>query len=726
MSAGFDRIAVAGLLGATGAAGLLFAPVFGWGPLLVPVLVVVLVGYGCAELTAKFPKLVPYRPLLVAFLGLLGLIETVLSSTTLAFLPTLASLQGVARGLTEGWQLTLQSTWPARPVPDQLLFVPLSVLLAVVLGLELLLRLKKPLVALAPSLVVAGLAQAYQALTGIGAVAAALGYTLPAGLVLWSGRRVRAVSRTPGGAWFSWRLTGSAVWPALSTVAALIAGSVAFAGLDPIGQEPLTLKDTQAAPPPRNRLGNPLDDIAHRLTQPGEEVFRYRSDTPVDQWRLIVLNGFDGANWLSDSRLQRLGTGLDGALGGASGTAELKVRGLAGPWLPSHQDLTGVDGVTPLVDQAAGTLLMESPSPGPERHYRLSWSSPDVDLGPREVDAQAPGGLGGLGTVPPEVEQLAKDAVRGLRPTFQSALQLERFLSTNYLLAAGSDELPTGHGWPQLRHFLLESKRGTSEQFAAAYVVLARMSGIPARLVVGFRGSAETDGGMRVVRNRDVLAWPEVAVAGAGWVPLDPTAAAGKSGQEQAASGKAVARARAQLPAEQQLRPPQLPPGTPADTAEGQNADAGASWWWLATAALIVLLGLLWLLGVPVAKVVRARRRRRRSGAEGVLGAWDEIRDRLRAHGVPFRIGMTPRDLAESAGSLAGEGIREPVARLAKVLDVTLWSGVPVGDGAVRRAWQEVGEVRRGLATRPFAARVLAALEPRTLVPIKGRSGKRG
>ncbi|WP_414941355.1 transglutaminase TgpA family protein [Amycolatopsis sp. cmx-11-51] len=723
MSARFDRIAVAALLGASGVAGLLFTPVFGWKPLLVPVLVVVLVGYGCVELTAKFPKLTPFRPLLVALACLLGLIETVLTSTTLAALPTGASLRGVARGLTEGWRLTLQSTWPARPVPEQLLFVPLSVLLAVVVGLELVLRLKKPLVALVPSLAVAGLAQAYQALTGIGAVAAALAYALPAGLLLWTGRRTRSVSRVPGGPRFSWRVTGSAVWPALSTVVALLAGSVALAGLDPVGRDPLTLKDTQAAPPPKGRLGNPLDEIAQRLTQPDEEVFRYRSDTPVDQWRLIVLNGFDGANWLADSRLRRLGAGLDGAPDGAGGSAELRVRGLAGPWLPSHPGLTGVDGLTPLVDETAGTLLMESPSAGPAREYRLTWSSPDVDLGTGEVDARAPGGLSGLGAVPPEIERMAKDAVRGLRPTFQSALQLERFLSTNYQVAVGKEDLPTGHGWPQLRHFLVESKRGSSEQFAAAYVVLARMSGIPARLVVGFRGSAETDGGMNVVRNRDVLAWPEVAVAGAGWVALDPTATAGKAKQGQGGPGKAVARARAQLPAEQELRPPQLPPGTPPDAAEGQSADAGATWWWLALATLIVLFGLLWLFGVPLAKVVRARRRRRRSGAEGVLGAWDEIRDRLRAHGVPFRIGMTPRDLAESAGSLAGEEIREPVARLAKVLDVTLWSGVPVGDGAVRRAWQEVGEVRKGLAARPFAARVLAALEPRTLIPIKSREG---
>ncbi|MEU3769291.1 transglutaminaseTgpA domain-containing protein [Amycolatopsis keratiniphila] len=723
MSDRFDRIAVAALLAATGIAGLLFAPVFGWAALLVPVLVVVLVAYGCAELTAKFPKLTPFRPLLVALLGLLGLIETVLTSTTLAFLPTGASLQGLARGLTEGWRLTLQSTWPARPIPEQLLFVPLSVLLAVVLGLELLLRLKKPLVALVPSLAVAGLAQAYQALTGIFAVAAALAYALPAGLLLWSGRRVRSVSRAPGGPRFSWRVTGSAIWPALSTVVALVAGAVALAGLDPAGRDPLTLKDTQAAPPPRSRVGNPLDEIAQRLIRPGEEVFRYRGDTPVDQWRLIVLNGFDGANWLSDSKLRRLGAGLDGPPG-VSGSAELKVRGLSGPWLPSHQDLTDVDGLTPLVDEAAGTLMAESPSVGGERNYRLSWSSPEVDLGAGEIDPRAP--LGGLGTVPPDVENVAKDAVRGLRPTLQSALQLERFLSTNYQVATGTEELPTGHGWPQLRHFLLESKRGTSEQFAAAYVVLARMSGIPARLVVGFRGSAETDGGMHVVRNRDVLAWPEVAVAGAGWVALDPTAAAGKAERGQAGPGKAVARARAQLPAEQQLRPPQLPPGTPEESGEDQSAEAGMSWWWPSLAGAIVLFGLLWLVGVPAAKVVRARRRRRRSGAEGVLGAWDEIRDRLRAHGVPFRIGMTPRDLAESAGSLAGEGIREPVARLAKVLDVTLWSGVPVGDGSVRRAWQEVGEVRRGLATRPFAARVLAALEPRTLVPIRGRASREG
>jgi hypothetical protein len=78
---------------------------------------------------------------------------------------------------------------------------------------------------------------------------------------------------------------------------------------------------------------------------------------------------------------------------------------------------------------------------------------------------------------------------------------------------------------------------------------------------------------------------------------------------------------------------------------------------------------------------------------------------------------MTPRDLAESAGSMIGVRTAEPVVRLAKVLDMALWSGVPVADGQPRRAWEEVREVRRALATRPLPTRLRAALELRTLLP---------
>ncbi|MEU7787861.1 transglutaminaseTgpA domain-containing protein [Amycolatopsis sp. NPDC049159] len=694
LGAGVDRPAVAGVLGSAAVAGLLFTPVFGFTAVLVPVLVVVALAYACAELCARWPKAAPYRPLLVLAVGILGLAEAVAFPTTLAGLPTGETLAVLARGATEGWLLTLQSTWPARPVPEQLLFVPLAVLLASTVGLEVLLRLRKPLLALLPGVLVAALSQSYQPLSGPVAVGAAVLYAGAGALTLWS---------RPGGS--------KPAWLVVATVAGLLAGAAALGALDPAGRDPVRLTDRQIAPLAQHGLGNPLDEVGDRLARPGPEVFRYRSDAPVDRWRLAVLDGFDGANWSTDLRLRRLGERLDSASGGTTRTADVQVTGLPGPWLPSQPVPTGVTGVDPLVDQTAGALLLDPP--GRDPRYRLTWSSPDVDaarLEGAEVDAKAEGGLGELGQVPPDVEQLARDAVRGLRPTFQSALQLERLLSTHYQVAVGAD-LPTGHGWPQLRRFLLDTRRGTSEQFAAAYVALARLTGIPARLVAGFGGSSEVDGDFRVVRNRDVLAWPEVAVAGVGWVPLDPTAAAAKTGQ-QTGLAKATALARRQLPPEQSLQPPQLPPGH-QEADDDPVATGGSLRWDLVAATVVGALLVCWLWGVPLAKGIRTRRRRRSTGADGVLGAWAEARDRLRADGVPYRVGMTPRDLAE----LAGEGTKEPITRLGKVLDMALWSGVPVTEGAVRRAWQEVGELRRSLATRPWTIRLRSALDPRTLLP---------
>ncbi|WP_238017851.1 transglutaminaseTgpA domain-containing protein [Dactylosporangium sp. AC04546] len=709
-----DRIAVVGLLGSTAVAGLLFAPVFGLPALLPPVLVVVLACYGCVELGARRPRLASWRPLLVLLTGALGLVESVLFPTTVAGLPTAASLRGLQRGFTDGWLLTLQSTWPARPDPEQLLFVPLAVLLAGLLGIELLLRLRKPVAALLPGLAVAGLAQTYQALTGGAAVLAAACYVAPAALLLRADR-----PRDGGQARIDVR-------PAVAAVLAIVAGTVLIGGFDPAGRDPYRLKDAYSAPLRRHRIVNPLQEIAQRLAEPDREVFRYRSDRPADRWSLVVLDGFDGANWSAGARLYRLGAPREGAPGSTVRSADVRLRDLSGPWLPSQPVPLAVGGLAPLVDPSAGTLLLDEPAAADtERRYRLTWSEPEVKaaaLGDGSLDTAAAGGLGELGTVPAEIRQLAEDAVQGARPTFQSALRLERFLSEHYQVVHGG-KLPTGHGWPQLRNFLTESRRGTSEQFAAAYVVLARLNGIPARLVVGFRGSAETDGDSYVVRNRDVLAWPEVPVAGVGWVPLDPTAAVttAQAGPASSALDEAVAQVRAQ----QGSPPPQALPSQPGEKAVERRAP-GLGFRQIGMVAVAVLCGLLvgWLLGVPLAKAVRTGRRRRRTGTDGVIGAWAEVRDRLRAHGVPYGIGMTPRDLAGSAAPVAGEPTTQAVIRLGRLLDTAVWSGVPVTDDAVRKAWDEVRTIRRGLAGRPLRDRLRAAVDPRVLVPPGGRAAR--
>ena len=74
--------------------------------------------------------------------------------------------------------------------------------------------------------------------------------------------------------------------------------------------------------------------------------------------------------------------------------------------------------------------------------------------------------------------------------------------------------------------FLFESKRGFCEHYAAAFVVLMRGAGLPARVVSGYQGGERNPvDGYLVVRQSDAHAWAEVWLEGRGWVRIDPTAA---------------------------------------------------------------------------------------------------------------------------------------------------------------------------------------------------------
>ncbi|MEC3978821.1 transglutaminase, partial [Amycolatopsis sp. H20-H5] len=104
-------------------AGLLFAPVFGLGALLLPVGVVAAVVFAVAALCSGKAALEPWRPVLALVAGLLAVTETVLWPTTSSGLPTGETVSGRVAGVTDSWRLALQSTWPARPDATVLLFV---------------------------------------------------------------------------------------------------------------------------------------------------------------------------------------------------------------------------------------------------------------------------------------------------------------------------------------------------------------------------------------------------------------------------------------------------------------------------------------------------------------------------------------------------------------------------------------------------------------------------
>ncbi|MBN6037054.1 transglutaminase domain-containing protein [Amycolatopsis sp. 195334CR] len=693
------RVETAGVLLAGAVAGVLFAPVFGFGVLVLPIVVVSLVTFGVAELATRKPSLEPWRPLLVALAGLLGLIESALFPTTAGGLPTGETFGALSAGLTESWRLALQSTWPTRPEAQLFLFVPLAVLAAAVLGIELLHRTRKPLLALLPSLAVLCLSQLYSAAPGSSAVPGALGYAAAAAIALAAGAR--------------WSKTAVAAIAALVVVA--VGGASAAAVFDPAGRPAYSLKENESAPIPPARVASPLAEIGARLAAPEVPLFRYTANAPVDRWSLVVLDTFDGVNWKPGGEFRRLGVEIPPGPGLTAPVikreATVSTGGLSGPWLPSQAWPASVTGAEPFVGEGRGTLL----GTGAPTGYQLSWWEAQVSGNlpvDTMIDPHAPGGLGGVGAIPPGISELANQATGGQRPSFQSALLLERFLSDNYRAVTGADR-PTGHSWPQLRHFLLESKEGTSEQFAAAYVALARIEGIPARLVVGFQSPAlpGPDGAFQV-RNADVLAWPEVAVAGVGWVALDPTGTAAKS-RGGGGLGEVTAQARDRLPDPEALDGPEADEDTSAPTEPEATEDGGLPLALLLAPVLVVPLG--WLGGVPLLKRIRRRRRRRAAGNGAVAGAWAEVRDRLRAHRVPVTSGMTVRELADATAKVADPSTVEGVRVLAGAVDAALWSGARTSPELADWAWRAEAEVRKGLSRRPLRDRVRAALDPRGL-----------
>ena len=670
--------------------GMLFAPVFGVPALLLPVLVPAAAVLLVARLCDRGAALRDWRPLCTAAAGLLTAAQILwwpAGILTPRLLPSLHT------SVTESWRLTLQSTWPARPDPELLAFVPLLVVAAAVLGVELLHRLHGPLPALLPSLALVVFTQLYAALPPLPAIVAALAYAVVAGTLL--------VAARPSDAPASW------TWaPAIPALVAVVLAGLALPDTPPR----YSLRQDQAVPLDDTSLTNPLDEIAARLRNPGAEVFRVRGDTLPDRWPLVVLDAFDGVNWTPAVTFRWLGAGLDPGPGVTVSAeerhADLTTVDTGGPWLPSQSWPASVRGADPVVAPEHGTLLRPGP-PRPAR-YTLSWWEPRVDadvLAGAAVDPDAPGGLNGIGEVPAGVAELAGEATQGLRPSFRTALVLENFLQTRYDLAVGSD-LPTGHGWPQLVEFLLRSQRGTSEQFAASYVALARIVGIPARVAVGYRAPA----GATTIRNRHVLAWPEVAVRGVGWVPLNPGGRPSTTPSPAGGLAAVAEQARAGLPAPDDVRDPPL--GRPEPGAPGSGRDG-----WSTLLLLPVLPLLLWPVAAPAAWGLRARRRRRRAGRESVVGAWAEVRDRLRAQGIPVSSAMTARDLATAAEPVTDATTSDELRRLAATMDRSLWSGRSPTHEQIEQTWAGVRSVCRALARRGFRARVRAALGLRGLLP---------
>lgn len=90
--------------------------------------------------------------------------------------------------------------------------------------------------------------------------------------------------------------------------------------------------------------------------------------------------------------------------------------------------------------------------------------------------------------------------------------------------------MPPLLGRNSVDEFLFKSKSGFCEHYAAAFVLLMRAAGIPARVVMGYQGGELNPlDNFLVVRQSDAHAWSEVWLEGKGWLRIDPTAAVSPS-----------------------------------------------------------------------------------------------------------------------------------------------------------------------------------------------------
>ena len=184
-----------------------------------------------------------------------------------------------------------------------------------------------------------------------------------------------------------------------------------------------------------------------------------------------------------------------------------------------------------------------------------------------------------------------------------------------------------------IERFVRDTRRGSAEQFVAAFVLMARSLGVDARIASGFVIPEDELGadGVTALRSDMAAVWPEVRVEGLGWVPFDPVPP--DEAQRPGAAGPAAAApdprrpAAAGGPAGRAVERDARSPTSPRRTTAGGVWDDVLRWVGRARSpSAVVALPLAAVAGL----ILWLKRRRRRrlleaptpAGGRGGRGRW--------------------------------------------------------------------------------------------------------
>lgn len=460
-------------------------------------------------------------------------------------------------------------------------------------------------------------------------------------------------------------------------------------------------------PPAESEDGyNPLSRVTTLYDGPDEPLYDVETSVPVEQWRLAVLDSYDGASWTSGQSFDTAGRELAPVPAQSAPDADLlegeptevdqviEVTAEGRRWLGNLLPTVGrplevdVDGL--LFDVESGSLAVDGEPP--DRYGVTSevvW--PDVSLlADADVasDAEARAALELSDDVPEEFEELTGDLTSGIDSAYGRAVALEGYFEAFELVF---EEPPSGHSYSHLKSFLFSSDtpRGSPEQFAASYALMARLADLPSRVVVGFHGLGAA--GEHSITSYSATAWVEIKFEGLGWVAFDPVPSLATETPP---------------PEEDNLAGSDDPPPDGSDgdeddelededVSEDGDEDEGGGVPWIVVGALGLVTAAV---SVPaVRRAVRRRRQRRGdTNAERIAGAWEAALDVLRTAGLPVGDDLGAFDVvgvsAPRTAELGGESLRA----LGVLLNQALFAPDPPGDGAASRAWELRDDVAKG------------------------------
>ena len=608
--------------------------------------------------------------LLTAIAGLsayfvIGTPFTMPSLGIVGVVPSARTLAGLAIGSIHGWKDIVTLTTPIE-APYYLTVVPfLSGLVAALIGCSLAFRWlqSKPrtptrsLVALSPAIVL------YTATVLLGTREPTLpvvrGVMLALLALVWIAWRQPAQlgsSSRARTALLRRRLIGTSVVAA----GAVLIAAVALPTLMPPNEDRFVLREKIAPPFDPAKFPSPLSGFRHYTKDANEDtLFTVTGLLPGDTIRLATMDTYNGKLWDVTS---------GGLYADASGTFAL-----VGKTLP--QDDPVDDATTRSVEVTVGTysdiwlpIVGEPSSITFGKNFDVDATALRYNAGTRDgvvitglksgmtydlttTDTAVPSDdqLAGvavaqmeqppISNVPSLVEGKAEEYSEGQTTPIGQLRAIESTLKEDGFLSHGaeSDMVPSlaGHGADRLTTLFEKSQLiGDQEQYAAAFALMARELGYPARVVMGFAPKVSDGASTTTVTGDDVTAWVEVPFEGYGWVPFFPTPEKTDVPKSQDPRPRAEPQPQVrQPPRDEDIQDAVASPVQIDQKDEKDKPDppAGIPGW--ATALMIGVGVVLALYLVPVLTLValKARRRARRRGKGPdhmrAAGAWDEVED---------------------------------------------------------------------------------------------------